>query len=143
MRVEPASHQALAEIEALLLRLKLPIAGLPDQFPGGYAVATDGGRVVGCAGLEVHGGVGLLRSVVVDPLRQRRGIGRALVEGRIAAARNLRLEAVYLLTTTASDYFVRCGFAPGDRARAPAPLSASTEFASACPASATCLSLRL
>jgi amino-acid N-acetyltransferase len=143
VRVEPASRRSLAEIEALLTRLKLPTAGLPDQFPDGYAVVIDGGCVVGCAGLEVHGGAGLLRSVAVDPLRHRQGIGRALVAERIAAAQSLRLDAVYLLTTTASDYFERRGFEPADRARVPAPLSASTEFASACPASAICLSLRL
>ncbi len=143
MRVEPASHQSLAEIEALLTRLKLPTDGLSDQFPDGYVVAMDGGRVVGCAGLEAYGGAGLLRSVAVEPLRQRHGIGRALVADRIAAARNLKLGAVYLLTTTAPDYFARCGFVPTDRARVPAPLSASTEFARTCPASATCLLLRL
>jgi amino-acid N-acetyltransferase len=143
MRILAASHQELAEIEALLARLSLPTTGLLDQFPNGYAVAIDRGRVVGCAGLEAYGASGLLRSVAVDLPRQRLGIGGELVADRINAARTLKLDAVYLLTTTAPDYFARFGFEPADRARVAAPLAMSAEFAGVCPASATCLSLRL
>lgn len=119
MRILSASHQELAEIEALLARLNLPTTGLLDQFPNGYVVAIDRGRVVGCAGLEAYDGLGLLRSVAVDPLRQRLGIGGGLVADRINAARTLKLEAVYLLTTTAPEYFTRYGFESADRARVP------------------------
>jgi amino-acid N-acetyltransferase len=105
--------------------------------------ATRDGVLVGCAALEVYGRTGLLRSVAVEPSLQRSGVGRALVSDRLAAARAMKLDAVYLLTTTAADYFPRLGFIPGDRQNAPAELASSPEFASVCPSSAKCLVLRL
>jgi amino-acid N-acetyltransferase len=44
----------------------------------------------------------------------------------------------YLLTTTAADDSRRFGFQDARRDEAPADLQRSTEFASVCPASATC-----
>ncbi|WP_437717056.1 hypothetical protein WMF45_11955 [Sorangium sp. So ce448] len=60
------------------------------------------------------------------------------VANRIDAAPAKALEAVYLLTTTAADYFRGLGFASASREAVPAELAASPEFAGACPASATC-----
>jgi N-acetylglutamate synthase-like GNAT family acetyltransferase len=143
MRIEAAADRNLAEIEALLMGCGLPTAGLRDQFPAAYVVAIELGAVVGCAALETYEGVGLLRSCVVSADRQSQGIGRALVANRIDAAKAQKLEAVYLLTTTAHDYFVGLGFGPADRTQVPARLAACPEFASACPSSAACLSLSL
>jgi len=143
MRIEAAADRTFAEIEALLARLSLPTAGLHDQFPRAYIVAIDLGAVIGCAGVETYGRAGLLRSVAVSPARAKSGIGRALVADRLAAARSEGLEAVYLLTTTAADFFVRLGFVPADRAGVPSALASSPEFASVCPASATCLKFAL
>ncbi len=123
--IVPASDDDLAAILALLRDRDLPTAGVADQFPRAYVTAVQEGAVVGCAGLEKYGGVGLLRSVAVRPDRQKEGIGRALVAERPEAAKAMCLDAVYLLTTTAADYFPRLGFAPCDRQGALAPLAAS------------------
>ncbi len=139
MRIEQARDRHFDEIAALLLRHGLPTAGLRDQFPAAYVVAVDGETVTGCAGLEVYGTVGLLRSVAVDPARLSTGIGRALVADRLAAAARQRLGAVYVLTTTAADFFAHVGFVGTDRGSVPPSLASSPEFASACPASAVCL----
>jgi amino-acid N-acetyltransferase len=72
-----------------------------------------------------------------------RGTGLALVADRLALARANGLASVYLLTTTAAPLFRRFGFADAARARAPAVLTASPEFAALCPASATCMRLAL
>jgi amino-acid N-acetyltransferase len=114
-----------------------------DQFPGAYALARCGARVIGVAGLEAYGAVGLLRSVAVDTEVRRSGLGSALVADRLDAARATGLEAVYLLTTSASEYFRRFGFVAASREGAPARLAASPEFSDACPASAVCLWLQL
>jgi amino-acid N-acetyltransferase len=53
------------------------------------------------------------------------------------------LEVVYLLTTTAAQFFVRVGFVFADRPSPPAEIARSPEFAHACPASAACLKLVL
>lgn len=136
---EPARRDDLEAVTALVQGLALPAAGIADAFPDGYAVVRDGAELVGAAGLEVHGDVGLLRSVAVSTSHRSSGLGRRLVDDRLEAARDRGLRAVYLLTTTAADYFRRLGFTDARRDEAPAALQSSSEFASVCPASATCL----
>jgi arsenate reductase len=132
-----------AAIDALLARVDLPVDGVEDQFPGAFVVARRGGRVVGVAALEQHGGDGLLRSVAVDPEERGTGLGICLTAERLAYARQAGLGAVYLLTTTAAGYYPRFGFATIDRGAAPPAIAASREFASnMCPSSATCMALR-
>jgi len=141
MDVQLAAESAtdLESVEQLLISAQLPHGGLRAQFPPAYVVARDERAIVGIAGLEHYGDVGLLRSVAVTGARRGAGVGRLLVANRLAHARESRLSAVYLLTTTASDYFTRLDFAPASRAEVPADLQASEEFARACPASAACL----
>jgi amino-acid N-acetyltransferase len=130
-------------VEGLLNFAELPLAGLREQFPGAYVVARDQHGIVGVAGLERYGDAGLLRSLAVVPAQRRTGLGRRLVTDRLAHARDARLGAVYLLTTTASEYFPRLGFVPASRSDVPAALAASEEFARACPASAACFVRRI
>jgi arsenate reductase len=136
---EPASPGDLEAVTALVAAAGLPTAGLADGFPAGYAVVRAGPEIVAVAGLEIHGDVGLLRSVAVAPSQRGAGLGRLLVEDRLRAAGEHKLRAVYLLTTTAADYFRRLGFVDVRRADAPAGLQGSSEFATVCPASAVSL----
>jgi N-acetylglutamate synthase-like GNAT family acetyltransferase len=129
----------LEPVQQLLRAADLPIAGLGAQFPEAYVVARQAGEIVGVAGLERHGDVGLLRSVAVAPVQRSTGLGRRLVRDRLARASEAQLRAVYLLTTTAATYFARLDFVAAERAAVPSSLAASEEFARACPASATCL----
>jgi N-acetylglutamate synthase-like GNAT family acetyltransferase len=142
-KIEPAASGDLDVVRELLVRAELPTAGLLDQFPAAYVVLRRSLELVGVAGLETYGRVGLLRSVAVVRTLHGQGFGRALVANRLDAARVESLEAVYLLTTTAEDYFRALGFASTPREAVPADLAASPEFAGACPASAACLLLRL
>jgi amino-acid N-acetyltransferase len=118
---------------------RLPTEGLRDQFPQNYVVARRRGELIGVAGLEVYADVGLLRSVAVAEGARGRGLGRSLVDNRLEFARSSRVNRVFLLTMSAERYFTSLGFAPVNRAEAPSALAASPEFASACPASASCL----
>jgi arsenate reductase len=139
----PAARRDMDAVRRLLAQAELPIAGLEDQFPAAYVLARRGGEIVGVAGLETYGTFGLLRSVTVLPGLRRNGTGRALIADRLAAARARGLHGVYLLTTTAADYFQQRGFSPALREKVPADLAASPEFSGACPTSATCMVLRL
>jgi arsenate reductase len=141
--LEPARRDDLAAVIALVQASGLPTAGLAEEFPEGYSVVRDGTELVAVAGLEVHGDAGLLRSVAVAASQRAGGLGRLLVEDRLGAANERGLRAVYLLTTTAADYFRRFGFQDARRDEAPADLQRSSEFASVCPASATCLAKSL
>jgi amino-acid N-acetyltransferase len=110
--------------------------GLDDQFGEAYAVVEMAGEVVGCAGIELHGPHGLLRSVAVIPERRRSKIGKILVKDRLEWARARGMAAVYLLTETATGYFERFGFEKVDRSDVPPEIRASHEFSAMCPESA-------
>lgn len=133
----------LHEVEALLRASDLPLDGLRDQFGDGYAVAVWNGAIVGVEGIEVHGADGLLRSAAVASEWRGRHVGDALTRDRISWARRRGLRNLYLLTTTAADWFPRFGFRRADRAAAPGSIRRSREFAEACPASAVFMELPL
>jgi amino-acid N-acetyltransferase len=141
--IRPAEASDLRAVSALVVQCGLPLEGLASRFGEGYAVAESRGALAGAAGVEVYGPDGLLRSVAVSPAQRGTGMGTALVRDRIAWARTRGLRALYLLTTTAVDYFPRLGFQPAVRDEAPAGIRASEEFAHACPASATLMKLAL
>ena len=133
-RTEHAQAHDLASACELLHRLSLPVHGVAEQF-GHYLVVRDATRLVGVCGVEVCGEDGLLRSVAVDPDYRGEGIGGLLVAGAQDLARRLKLEALYLLTTTAEAYFRRHGFQDFAREKAPAAVRESWEFRSGCPSS--------
>lgn len=139
--LSPASETGLDVVERLLRECDLPTEGVRDG-PGEFFLAASDGLVVGCGGLEVYGDVALLRSVAVDPAHRGEGCGMALVRGLLGQATERGVDAVYLLTTTAADFFERLGFERLDRADAPAAVRESREFAETCPASATCMRWR-
>jgi protein-tyrosine-phosphatase/N-acetylglutamate synthase-like GNAT family acetyltransferase len=141
--VAPATEADVDEVEALLAASALPVTGLRDQFPGGYAVARRGAVLVGVAGAERHGDAAVLRSVAVAPSERGTGLGIALTAGRLVWARERGATAVHLLTTTAAPYYERFGFTRFPRAAVPAAVAASIEFASVCPSSADSLALAL
>lgn len=137
--VRAARSEDLESVEALLVHAQLPVGGLRQHFPSSYLVAEEGGELIATIGLEPYAGSGLLRSLAVRANRRGSGVGRALVERGLEAARAQQLHDVYLLTQTAPEYFRRFGFFGYPRADAPDRIQRSPEFASICPASATCM----
>lgn len=141
-RIRAARADDHDAVVGLLEAAELPLAGVDAGFPSHYAVASIEERVIGVAGLEPYAAAGLLRSVAVHDSVRGQGLGRALVEERLEHARSVRLDRIFLLTTSADGYFRALGFAPADRREAPPNMRASAEFAGACPASAACLARR-
>jgi amino-acid N-acetyltransferase len=143
--VQPAPAKAgdLQDVLRLINGVGLPTEGISDTFPSGYVVIRDGALLLGVAGLETYDDLGLLRSVCVAAGQRGRGLGRALVGDRLRAARRDAIGCVYLLTNTAADYFRGLGFAVMERAGVDVRMQQTREFASICPASATCLALCL
>ncbi|HEV8362071.1 MAG TPA: arsenic resistance N-acetyltransferase ArsN2 [Gemmatimonadaceae bacterium] len=141
--IRGARAEDLAAVRSLLSAARLPLDGLDEQFGEGYAVAESAGNVIGAEGIETYEDAGLLRSAVVHDSWRGRGIGDALTRDRLDWARSRGLREVYLLTTTAADYFPRHGFSRVDRASAPAAVQRSREFAEACPQTAVAMRLVL
>jgi N-acetylglutamate synthase-like GNAT family acetyltransferase len=140
MKTRAATSADLPAVERLLSEAQLPLAGVAGVIAT-FVVAEDRGALVGVAGVEACGAYGLLRSVAVVPAWQHRGVARALVSRVIADAEARGLGALYLLTTTAADYFPAFGFVTTTRAAVPSEVAATEEFRGACPASATVMVL--
>lgn len=134
--LRPATLADLRDVERLLIGAQLPLDGVAGSLPT-FVVAEYNGKLVGAAGLELCGKDALLRSVVVAPEWRSRGLGRELVELVIAEGEARRLRALYLLTTTAEQYFPAFGFERIPRDLVPEDVRATAEFQTACPASAT------
>ncbi|HET9874717.1 MAG TPA: amino-acid N-acetyltransferase [Mycobacterium sp.] len=77
------------------------VAELQDQH---------GGQVVGCGALHVlWADLGEVRTIAVDPALTGRGIGHAIVDRLLQAARELRLQRLFVLTFETT-FFTRHGF---------------------------------
>ncbi|MGH7530852.1 MAG: arsenic resistance N-acetyltransferase ArsN2, partial [Gemmatimonadales bacterium] len=133
--VRRATATDLPDIVALLEASKLPVAGIAAHI-GDAVVARDGGALLGCAAVEIYGRAGLLRSVAVAPHRRGAGLGQRLTAAALERARHRGVREVYLLTTTAGDFFPRFGFTAITRAGLDPALAGSEELRGACPDSA-------
>jgi amino-acid N-acetyltransferase len=140
--IGPATAHDLPGIRALLAQLHLPLAGVDQHLPT-MLVAREGEQIVGTAGLELYPDGALLRSVAVEPSRQGQQLGRQLTDAALQLAASRGADTVFLLTTTAENFFPRFGFAPIARDEVPQSVRASVEFRSACPASAIVMRKRL
>jgi amino-acid N-acetyltransferase len=140
--VRPANAADLSAVEELLTRSELPLDGVKEALSS-FVVAERDGRIVGVAGLERNGDYALLRSAAVDPRWRGHGLGRSLVERVISDAESAGVRALYLLTTTAEKYFPSFGFRETTRDAVPPELQGTAEFTTACPSSATVMTLPL
>lgn len=140
--IRRAKNDDLESVCKLLEAANLPLQGVTEAFES-FILAENGIHVVGAAGLELYGRVALLRSVVVAPGWQGYGVGRALTGEILSRARARGIGDVYLLTTTAEQFFPSFGFVKVDRAEVPEELQQSPELRDACPASATVMKLSL
>ena len=136
--VERAGAGDLEAIRALLAACALPSAdvGREGQL---FLVAREGGVLVGCVGLEPYGEAALLRSLAVTTERRGRGISLALHGAVVAEARSRGIRELYLLTTTVAPLLARWGFREIPREAVPEAVRRSPEFATLCPAAATCM----
>ena len=146
--IRPAREHDFAAVRGLLADSALVYEDLtPASLDTFVVLPTEENASVlaAVAGLETFQGgqEGLLRSVAVSPSLRKHGMGTSLVAAVEAMARVLGVKRLWLLTTTAPDFFRRLGYMDTVRASAPAAVQQSGEFTNLCPASAVCLSKRL
>lgn len=132
--------RSIAQAERATMATALAAEGLPtddlDDPRHRFFAFDRAGERVGYGGLELHGEVALLRSLVTLPAARGFGVGAAMVEWLAAHARGQDACSLYLLTMGAADYFARHGFARIERASAPPAIAATAQFSALCPASA-------
>ncbi len=135
--IQPLGEAELPAVRALLEQHQLPTQGVGPG--GGFYVARVNDHLIGSIGVEHHGEAGLLRSLVVEAAQQKTGVASALVQRAVADAAQVGLKALYLLTTTAPDFFEKQGFARCARTEAPPGIKDSWEFQTGCPDAAICM----
>ena len=137
-----ATSADLGAVQSLLSDNTLPLEGVSMDL-NDFLIAESGGDLAGVIGMERYGAYGLLRSAAVRRDLKSRGIGRKLVDRLLALAREQGVSDLYLLTTTAEEYFPAFGFKIVPRSAVPGALSASAEFQGACPDTAIVMHLPL
>jgi amino-acid N-acetyltransferase len=142
LNMRAATLEDLQSVLELLEAAKLPTAGVKDHIQN-YLLELDNQTLLGCAGLEIHGQAGLLRSVLVNASKRSNGIGSRLVKAILEHAKTQHLSSIFLLTETAEHYFPRFGFKRVTRAEIPARLNTSEELRGACLDSAVVMMLEL
>lgn len=143
MQYRAASTTDLERIQALLAACALPIEDLTPALLAGFLVAAEAGTVVGCVGLERLGDCALLRSLAVEPAHRGRGIAERLCDQAEELALAGSMNTLYLLTTTAAEYFEARGFERVPRESLPASVQATAQFRDLCPATAAAMRKRL
>lgn len=135
IQIENARPEEMGSVVSLLKEADLLTEDLPDGLPN-FLLAKADGALVGVAGLELFGSVGLLRSVAVSTAHRGKGIAGRMVGQLLADARKHELQEIFLITTTADHYFDRYGFAPVDRQQVPQGIQQTRQFSGLCPSSA-------
>lgn len=133
---ESAAASDLDAIKALLHLARLPTDDVTEALLANFLVAREAGAVSGVIGIEQHGAIALLRSLAVQENARGRGLGAKLVDAAEALAQSRSVRSIYLLTTTADEFFAARGYRRIERGEAPAEIRATTQFSALCPASA-------
>ncbi len=123
------------EVARLLEDCNLPSEDVRDHLEH-FLIARSGEDVAGVVGLELAGSSALLRSLAVTRSYRGQGIARQLYERILAYAHSKGVNTLYLLTLSASDFFVRRGFKRGKREDVPKHIGATREFSALCPVTA-------
>ncbi|MCI0615275.1 arsenic resistance N-acetyltransferase ArsN2 [bacterium] len=135
MKIHFAKPEDFEEIRDLLKSANLPFEDVENGI-GHFVLARNEQRLIGCVGLQICRDDALLRSLAVSDQERNRGLGKALVQEILEYASRLNLQNIYLLTTTAENFFRKHGFVNANRTEAPDAIRMTSEFSSLCPSTA-------
>lgn len=142
--IKPYKEEDKTRVLELLSKTQLPIDDLNTLKLKNFLVAhSQDHNVAGVIGVEPFDETGLLRSLAVHNDYRSTGLGRALTIGLELMAHRLGIKTLYLLTTTATDFFIKLQYRVVQRADAPQAITGSREFSQLCPVSASLLQKEL
>jgi len=143
IKIEKVTESDLQSINELLIANNLPEID-PQHEPVVYLKAVNAeNMIVGAIGVEIYRNQGLLRSMVVNQECRNLGIAAKLLDYLLIEAIELKLESLFLLTTTADIYFEGKGFKRINRTEIDEEVKKSSEFSSICPLSSVAMIKRL
>ncbi|TXH62207.1 MAG: GNAT family N-acetyltransferase [Thiothrix sp.] len=140
MKIEPLD--ADLELEGLLDLCQLPSDDIYNPALQFFGVKR-AGKLVAVIGVEAYDTIALLRSLAVLPDYRSLGLARKLVRFIENQALQQGVHELYLLTTTASNFFRVQGYQLVERIQTPACIQQSAQLSRLCPASALVLMKQL
>ena len=131
------------DVKHLLQKCGLPVSDITPKHLEHFFGFGDNSGLLGVVGLEVFGTVALLRSLAVSSKHRKNGIGRHLVAHAEQYAHAQGVQIIYLLTTTADQFFSKLGYSPAPRSQAPFAIQETAEFSNLCLSSSIFMVKRL
>ena len=142
MEYRQACPSDFEEVKKILESNDLPAIDCEEHFHN-FVVAEIDKTIVGIGGFENCGNTALLRSFAVVSDYRDQGVAGKIFDLVKANAKNSDITRLYLLTTTANEYFERLGFSICDRKAVPDSIRATKQFNVLCPATADVMTLEL
>jgi len=136
---DKATDSSLSNLKELLKSENLCWDDL-DEIPGEtFILINPSGDILGGYALEIYPPDALLRSVIVDKRHRGSGLGVQIIAQAMDVAGHNNLKTLYLLTTTADNFFAKLGFQVLERSKVPVKIASTKEFKTFCPDSAICM----
>jgi amino-acid N-acetyltransferase len=134
MNIVPASQNSFTAAIRLLQTCGLPTE---DITPGTQLfVAEEDNEVIATVAVEYDYSNALLRSLCVDKHYRKKGIGEDLVSFIEDYVARQGVQNIYILTTTAENFFTKRGYQKDKRTEVPFFIQNTSEFSSLCSSSA-------
>ncbi|MGF6964553.1 amino-acid N-acetyltransferase [Paraburkholderia sp. WC7.3g] len=140
MKIRAAEDDDLVGIRSLLATCALPTEDVTTVLVPGFLVAVDeGGAIVGSVGLEPLGADALLRSLAVALHLRATGLGTSLLLAIEREAKACTYASLWLLTTSAREFFEHHGYSAVERVDVPDEVRETAQFMRLCPSTAVCM----
>lgn len=132
----------LQQIIELLKENNLPTSDISLNTQQFWKYQPDD-KIKALAGIEPYGEYAIFRSFVSHLSIRGKGVAFKLYQHSLKEAKKQGINRLFLLTTTAKDWFLKHKWTVIERSSVPNQIANSKEFKSICPASATCMSIEI
>jgi len=141
MNIVPASQNSFTAAIDLLKKNNLPTEDINSGTQLFVLEENDG--VIGTVAVEYDFNVALVRSLSVAEGKRKSGIGEILVRFIENYVHKQGVHSVYLLTTTAENFFLKKGYKRIDRTKVPDFIKNTKEYSVLCSSSSTLMKKEL
>ena len=141
MNIVPASQNSFTAAIELLKKNNLPTEDINSGTQLFVLEENDG--VIGTVAVEYDFNVALVRSLSLAEEKRKSGIGEILVRFIEHYVHKQGVHSVYLLTTTAENFFLKKGYKRIDRNKVPDFIKNTKEYSVLCSSSSTLMKKEL
>lgn len=137
--MEQLDYNDISDVKILLQENNLPVSDINEKIT--FFAQKENEKIIAVGGMESAGEDAIIRSIAVSDPFKGKGLGNKITSRLINYAREKGKKDIYLLTTTAENYFAKFRFKKIDRNQVPAAVQKSTQYTSVCPVSAVVMKL--